>query len=286
MDHVRWDDRPQLHRPVLVAAFEGWNDAADAASAAARYLSARWGARTFATIDSEEFFDFSSTRPEVRLTDGLAREIVWPSTDISFARVPGGDHDVVFVIGTEPQLRWRTYCDQVMGVARLLEVELIVTLGALLADVSHARPVRITGTAADPDLVKRLSLEHSTYEGPTGILGVLHDAANRAHIQSASLWAAVPHYVAATPSPKATLALVQRATRLLSLSVVTSQLEQEALDYERQVSEVVESDDDVAAYVRRLEEDRDDDDRAPLELQTGDDLAAELEEFLKEQRGD
>jgi proteasome assembly chaperone (PAC2) family protein len=285
MDHVRWNDHPELRRPVLVAAFEGWNDAADAASAAARFLTARWGARSFATIDPEEFFDFSSTRPEVRLNDDMTREIVWPTTELSFARSPGGDHDVVFLMGTEPQLKWQTFCNTVISIARQLEVELIVTLGALLADVSHARPVRITGTAADPDLVRRLGLARSTYEGPTGILGVLHDAAQKAGLQSASLWASVPHYVAATPSPKATLALVQRATRLLSMSVVTSQLEQEAIDYERQVSEVVASDDDVAAYVKHLEQEPDDDDD-PMELQSGEALAAELEEFLKQQRGD
>jgi proteasome assembly chaperone (PAC2) family protein len=283
MDHVHWDDRPKLRRPVLVAAFEGWNDAADAASTAARYLKERWGARPFATIDPEEFFDFSSTRPQVRLTAGLQREIVWPLTELSAAALPDTGRDVVVLVGSEPQLRWRTFAAEVVSVAAELGAELVVTLGALLADVAHTRPVRVTGTAADPELVARLGLERSTYEGPTGIVGVLHDAFRSAHLQSASLWAAVPHYVAATPSPKATLALVRRTASLLSTPVTTADLEQRALDYERQVSEVVATDDDVAAYVRRLEQSADADD--PLELQSGDALAAELERFLREQRG-
>jgi proteasome assembly chaperone (PAC2) family protein len=283
MDHVHWDDRPKLRRPVLVAAFEGWNDAADAASSAARYLKERWGARPFATIDPEEFFDFSSTRPQVRLTAGLQREILWPLTELSAAALPETGRDVVVLVGSEPQLRWRTFAAQVVGLATELGAELVVTLGALLADVAHTRPVRVTGTAADPELVARLGLERSTYEGPTGIVGVLHDAFRAARLQSASLWAAVPHYVAATPSPKATLALVRRTASLLSTPVMTDDLEQRALDYERQVSEVVATDDDVAAYVRRLEESADAD--HPLEMQSGDALAAELERFLREQRG-
>ena len=286
MDHVQWDDRPRLRRPVIIAAFEGWNDAADAASEAARYLKGRWGARPFASIDPEEFFDFSSTRPQARLGDGLRREIVWPVTEFSAAALPDASHDVVVLVGTEPQLRWRTFCAQVVGVATELQAEMVITLGALLADVAHTRPVRVTGTAADVDLVATLGLERSTYEGPTGILGVLQDAFRSSHVQSASLWAAVPHYVAATPSPKATLALVERAAGLLATQVVTSDLEQRAIDYERQVTEVVATDDDVSAYVRRLEESSDATGDDPMQLQSGDALAAELEKFLREQRGE
>ena len=286
MDHVQWDDRPRLRRPVIIAAFEGWNDAADAASEAARYLKGRWGARPFASIDPEEFFDFSSTRPQARLGDGLRREIVWPVTEFSAAALPDASHDVVVLVGTEPQLRWRTFCAQVVGVATELQAEMVITLGALLADVAHTRPVRVTGTAADADLVATLGLERSTYEGPTGILGVLQDAFRSSHVQSASLWAAVPHYVAATPSPKASLALVERAAGLLATQVVTSDLEQRAIDYERQVTEVVATDDDVSAYVRRLEEAADDTGDEPMQLQSGDVLAAELEKFLREQRGE
>ena len=285
MEHVRLENVPALRRPVLVAAFEGWNDAADAASSAARYLRDRWSARPFADIDPEEFYDFSSTRPHVRLVDGVTRQIEWPSNEISAAELPGTSRDVVVLLGTEPQLRWRTFASEVVGLAGRLNIELVVILGALLADVPHTRPVRVTGTAADSHLVERLDLAHSTYEGPTGIVGVLHDAFRQADLPSASLWAAVPHYVAATPSPKASLALVRRTARLLSTSVTTDDLESAADDYERQVSEVVAADDDVSAYVSRLEASVDEGDLADMEIPSGDALAAELERFLRDQRG-
>ena len=286
MDHVRWQDRPHLRRPVLVAAFEGWNDAADAASTAARYLRDRWSARPFASIDPEEFYDFTSTRPQVRLIDGITRKIVWPANELSAAPLPGTARDVVVLLGHEPQLKWRTFSDQVVQVSTELGVELVVILGALLADVAHTRPVRVTGTAADAELVRRLGLGRSTYEGPTGIVGVLHDAFSRSSLPSASLWAAVPHYVASTTSPKAALALVDRATELLATSIVTTDLQVAAADYERQVSEVVTADEDVSAYVRRLEASADDDDVADMETVTGDALADELERYLREQRGE
>jgi proteasome assembly chaperone (PAC2) family protein len=297
MDAVIWEDRPRLNRPVMVAAFEGWNDAADAATTAVKYLDERWSARDFAEIDPEEFYDFSSTRPHVQLVDGLTREIVWPSNTFSAAALPAARRDVVLALGTEPQLRWRTFCEQVLSIVRETGVELVLTLGALLADVPHTRPVQVTGTAADDELVSRLGLQRSRYEGPTGIVGVLHDALSRAGVPSASLWAAVPHYVAATPSPKAALALVQRTADLLSSPMVVTDLEIAAASYERQVSEVVEADDDVSAYVRQLEErapDEDDDDLddgeyatgeadfSDVDLPSGEALAAELERFLRD----
>jgi proteasome assembly chaperone (PAC2) family protein len=270
-----------LQRPVLIAAFEGWNDAAEAATAAARYLRDRWGARPFASVDPEEFYDFSSTRPEVRL-EGLSRRIIWPANELSSTKaLPEGDgRDVVVLIGSEPQLKWRTFCAELVAVAVELEVELMVTLGALLADVAHTRPVRITGSAVDAELVKKLGLRRSQYEGPTGIVGVLHDAFAKADVPSASLWAAVPHAVAATPSPTAALALVERTSRLINVPVVTADLAQLAADYERQVSEVVAADEDVSAYVARLEENADSE---GLEMTSGEDLAAELQRFLREQ---
>ena len=288
MQHVHWQDRPRLRRPVLVAAFEGWNDAADAASTAARYLRDRWSATPFASIDPEEFYDFTATRPQVRLVQGITRRIEWPETELSYAALPGTSRDVVVLLGHEPQLKWRTFTEQVVGVAEELGVELVVILGALLADVPHTRPVRVTGTAADGELVRRLGLGKSSYEGPTGIVGVLHEAFSRAHLPSASLWAAVPHYVASTPSPKASLALVERATDLLSTRVATADLELAVADYERQVSEVVAADDDVIAYVHRLElsADDDDDDVPDLASVSGDALADELEQYLREQGDD
>jgi proteasome assembly chaperone (PAC2) family protein len=279
MDAVLWEQRPRLRRPVLLAAFEGWNDAGDAASTAARYVAASWDAHTFATLDPEEFYDFTATRPQVRLHDGLTRRIVWPALELQAASVPGSAHDVVFLHGSEPQLRWRTFCELLVGVVRELEVEMVVTLGALLADVAHTRPVRVTGTAADADLVARLGLQRSGYEGPTGIVGVLHDALSRAAIPSASLWAAVPHYVHQTPSPKATLALVERAVALLGGRVDVVDLQLAASSYERQVSELVAVDEDLAAYVARLEES---DDAEETDLPSSDTLAAEVERFLRE----
>ncbi len=279
MDPLRWDERPSLRRPVLIAAFEGWNDAGDAASSAGSYLAEAWSARPFASIDPEEFYDFTAVRPRVRLVDGVTRQVDWPATVLSAASVPRTPHDVVLLRAAEPQLRWRTYIGAVVGMARELGVELVVTLGALLADVAHTRAVPVTGMAANADLMARLGMARSRYEGPTGIVGVLHDALTEAGIPAASLWASVPHYVAETPSPKATLALVERTAALLGADVGTEDLERAAAAYERQVSEVVGESDEAADYVRRLEE---------LEVEdeatwpSGDSLAAEVERFLKD----
>lgn len=285
MDAVRWEERPTLRRPVLVAAFEGWNDAGEAASTAARYLASEWGARRIATIDPEEFYDFTVVRPHVRLVDGVTRQIEWPDNEFSVATSPSGERDVVFLHGIEPQLRWRHFVRQVNEAGHALGIELVLTLGALLADVPHTRPVHVTGTAADPLLIKRLSLQRSRYEGPTGIVGVLHDAFAKSHIPSASLWATVPAYVAKTPSPKGALALVSRAVDLLDEHVDITSLQIASAAYERQVSEVVAEDDEVSAYVRSLEE-ADDAEGATLHDSGGETLAAEAERFLREQKPD
>jgi proteasome assembly chaperone (PAC2) family protein len=280
MDHVRWTDRPRLRQPVLIAAFEGWNDAGDAATSAVRFLRDRWEARPFADLDPEDFYDFTSTRPLVRLDEGMQREITWPSNELSAGSIPGSGRDVVVLLGTEPQLRWRTFCEQLTGVATALGVRMVVTLGALLAEVAHSRPVSVIGTAFDPRVVQQLGFQQSRYEGPTGIVGVLHDACRRAGIESASLWAAVPTYVPGAPSPKAALALVERTAELLRVPVVTTELEIASASYERQVSELVAADDDTAEYVARLEAQHDEGDGD--ELQTGESLAEEVERFLRE----
>ena len=285
MEPLRWEERPKLRAPVLIAAFEGWNDAGDAASSAARYLARAWSARRFATIDPEEFYDFTTTRPQVRLVDGITRTIEWPVNELSAAALPGRSHDVIVLSGVEPQLKWRTFCATIVGMARELGVELVVSLGALLADIPHSRAVRVTGTAADPELVQRLRLQHSRYEGPTGIVGVLHDTFRREGIASASLWAAVPHYVAQTPSPKASLALVERTGALLGVRVETLDLQIASASYERQVTDLVDADEDVADYVRRLEEADaadDQDDTDDLDPEGGETLAAEVERFLRD----
>jgi proteasome assembly chaperone (PAC2) family protein len=282
VSHLIHTTQPTLHEPVLVAAFEGWNDAGDAATFAARFLAERWDAEPFATIDPEEFFDFTSTRPHVQLDDEGQREIVWPSTTFSSASVPNEDLDVIFVVGSEPQLKWRTFCNEIVKVAQTHNARLVVTLGALLAEVPHSRPVSIVGTAYDITLVRRLGLTQSAYQGPTGIIGVLHDAFRHAGLPSASLWAAVPTYVPSAPSPKAALALVERITELLSVPVMTTDLEIASASYERQIDELVADDDDTAAYVARLEEAADD---APDDDEAHGDLIAEVERFLRDHPG-
>ncbi len=283
---MRWTEKPNLKRPVMVAAFEGWNDAGDAASSAARYMADRWKARPFAELDSEEFYDFTASRPEVKLTDGTTRHIEWPTNTLSVASVPGCGHDAVFLHGVEPQLKWRTFCKTVVDATRELKVELVISLGALLADVPHSRPARVTGTAADPELVGRLGLRRSRYEGPTGIVGVLQDSMTTAGIPSASMWASVPHYLAQTPSPKATLALVSRTAELLGASIQTTDLEIASSSYERQVSELVADDEEATAYVAQLEEADEQDGMELAEELSGDDLADEVERFLREHHPD
>jgi predicted ATP-grasp superfamily ATP-dependent carboligase len=289
MDILRWEQRPQLRRPLLVAAFEGWNDAGDAATLAVRYLAETWSARKFAAIDPEEFYDFTVARPQVKLVDGITRQIEWPTNELWAASVPGAGRDVVFLRGVEPQLKWRTFCSTIVGAARSVGTELAITLGALLADVPHTRPVHVTGTAHEPELASRLGLQRSHYEGPTGIVGVLHDACKEAGMPSASLWAAVPHYVHQVPSPKAALALVERTAALVGARVNPVELRVAADTYERDVSERVENDEEAAAYVAQLE-DADDEQQADDEangsvaLQSGDALAADIERYLREQQ--
>jgi proteasome assembly chaperone (PAC2) family protein len=280
-DELRIDHRPELEHPVLVAAFRGWNDGAQAASLAAGYLAKIWGAERFAEVDPENFFDFQATRPHVSLEEGLTRRIDWPETVFYHARPEGLDRDVVLLLGIEPNLRWRTFTDLVVGLAGELGIELLITLGALLADVPHTRSAPVTGSASDEELVERLGLSASRYEGPTGIVGVLHDVCGKSGIPSASLWAAVPHYVSLTPSPRGALALCERLGSVLGIEIEADELEEAARNYEEQVSEAVASDEETAAYVDELERRSDQLDDA-TELPSGDALAAELTRFLKE----
>jgi proteasome assembly chaperone (PAC2) family protein len=284
-EELRIDRRPELTRPVLVAAFRGWNDGAQAATLAAGYLAKTWGAERFAEVDPEDFFDFQATRPHVSLEEGLTRRIDWPETAFYHARPDGLDRDVVLLLGIEPNLRWRTFSDLVVGLAKDLDVELMITLGALLADVPHTRPAPVTGSATDEELVERLGLSASRYEGPTGIVGVLHDVCRQRGIASASLWAAVPHYVSLTPSPRGALALCERLGTLIGATVDGDELEEAARSYEEQVSEAVASDEETAAYVEELERRADQLEEA-TELPSGDALAAELTRFLREREQD
>jgi predicted ATP-grasp superfamily ATP-dependent carboligase len=251
MEHVRWLSHPTLRNPVVVAAFTGWNDAGDAASGGVRHLIEDWGASALAEIDPEEFTDFATIRPHVRLSSGLTRNIVWPTVGLWSASTPGAD--VILVLGPEPAMRWRSFSEQIVGVAKHYQASLVMTLGALLADVPHTRAVQLIGTASDQTMIDRYDLQRSRYEGPTGIVGILHDACSKADLPSASLWAAVPAYASQVPSPKATLALVDRLGSIIGTTMPTARLLAQVDDYEGRVSAIVADDDDLSGYVRRLE---------------------------------
>jgi predicted ATP-grasp superfamily ATP-dependent carboligase len=283
VDHVRLDPVPALRRPAVICSFRGWNDGGEAASTAASYLRDRWDAQRIGAVDPEEFFDFQVSRPVVRLEGGVSRRIDWPANDFFHAALPG--RDVVLFLGIEPNVRWRTFTGALLGVASDLGAEILVTLGAFLADVPHTGPPPIAGSAWDERRAKELGVSASRYEGPTGIVGVLHDAALRTGMPTVSLWAAVPHYLPSGPNPKAALALVEKACGLLDVTVETDTLARAASSWERQVSEQTEDNPELQAYIRRLE-DLAREREGPPEIPSGDALAAELERFLREQRGD
>jgi proteasome assembly chaperone (PAC2) family protein len=282
-DELRLESRPTLNRPVLVTAFRGWNDGGQGASLAAQHLVTTWDADKFADIDPEGFFDFQATRPRVSLVDGLTRHIDWPENDF-FHASPGGERDIVLLVGTEPNVRWRTFTELVVELVQDLGIDLIISLGALLADVPHTRPAPVTGAGSDPELVERLGLQASRYEGPTGIVGVLHDACRQAGIPSVSFWAAVPHYVSLAPSPRAALALCDRLSTLLEMPIDVAELEAMVEGYTSHVTEAVSSDEDAVAYVDELEQ------RVDLieehDVPSGESIAAELTRFLREREED
>ncbi len=287
MEVLKWEgDPPELRSPVLVAAFAGWNDAASAATTALEAIAVSLEAQPVAEIDPEEFYDFQVTRPTIRMTDGQAREVDWPANSVFAAVAPAAERDLVLVSGVEPNLKWRTFAEAVIEAAERLDVEMVVTLGALLADVPHTRAVPITGLASDPDLVERLSLSRSNYEGPTGIVGIVHDACRRRGMTSASLWAAVPHYVAAVPNPKAALALLRRLEGFTGIAIEASELE-EAMDrFESQVDRAVAANPEIEDLVRRLESEQADDDALEAEdMPSGDTIAQDFQRFLR-QRSD
>jgi proteasome assembly chaperone (PAC2) family protein len=286
MASLEWQSRPQLRDPIIVCAFKGWNDAGEAASAAVQFLCETFDAEPLATIDPEEFYDFTAVRPTVRLVEGSTRAIDWPENSFHAAHVRGADRDLIMLSGVEPSLRWRSFCADVLEVAQATGTGMIVTLGALLADVPHSRPVGITGLASTHGLVERLGFERTNYEGPTGIVGVLHAATAAAGLDSVSLWAPVPHYVAATPNPKAALALVRGFEGIAGIVVDATQLEAASEDYDRQVTAAVATDPDVKAFVERLEEMADEmsEEEGPQDLPSGDVIAREFQRFLR-QRG-
>ncbi|MFI6865432.1 PAC2 family protein [Nocardia sp. NPDC050406] len=276
-------DLPTLRDPILVAAFEGWNDAADAASGAVEHLELIWDAQPLAELDSEDYYDYQVNRPTVRQVDGVTREIQWPSAMLSVCSPPGSDRDVVLLRGVEPNMRWRSFCDDILEFVEQLKVSTVVILGALLADTPHTRPVPVTGTAYNKEAAERFNLEQTRYEGPTGITGVLQDACVKAGVPAVSFWAAVPHYVSQPPNPKAVIALLHRVEDVLDVEVPLSGLPKQAEDWESTVNEMTSGDEEIAEYVRSLEERGD----AEVDLNDamakidGDAIAAEFEKYLR-----
>ncbi|WP_024804776.1 PAC2 family protein [Nocardia sp. BMG51109] len=274
---------PTLRDPVLVAAFEGWNDAADAASGAVEHLELIWDAEPLAELDSEDYYDYQVNRPTVRQVDGVTREIQWPSTTLSVCSPPGSTRDIVLLHGIEPNMRWRSFCRDILELTEQLRVSTVVILGALLADTPHTRPVPVTGTAYSKEAAERFDLEQTRYEGPTGITGVLQDACVRAGVPAVSFWAAVPHYVSQPPNPKATISLLHRVEEVLDIEVPLGELPAQAEDWEAAVDEMTAGDEEVSEYVRSLEERGD----AAVDLNEamakidGDAIAAEFEKYLR-----
>jgi proteasome assembly chaperone (PAC2) family protein len=282
VDALSWSsEEPKLRSPVLVCAFRGWNDAAASASTALASVAGSLGAEPLASIDPEEFFDFQATRPTIRLSEGQTREIEWPANRLLVARAPNAERDLVLLDGTEPNLRWRTFSEAIAEAAERLRVQTIVTLGALIADVAHTLPVPITGLASSRELVEELDFESSSYEGPTGIVGVLHDACRRRGIESVSLWAAVPHYVAAVPNPKAALALLRRLEALTGIAFDASELEEEAERFEEQVQRAVTSNPEIEELVQRLEEEQAERLESGEDLPSAEAIANEFQRFLR-----
>jgi proteasome assembly chaperone (PAC2) family protein len=266
----------------MVAAFEGWNDAGDAASTAVEHLQLTWDATPLLDVDPDDYYDFQVTRPTVRMVDGVTRRVEWPTTRLSVCRPPGSTRDIVLVHGIEPNMRWRKFCGELLEQVDRLGITTVVTLGALLADTPHTRPVPVTGTAYDAASAAKFGLESSRYQGPTGIVGVLQDACVQAGVPAISLWAAVPHYVSQPPSPKATLALLHRVEEVLDVEVPLGALPDQADDWQRTVSEMAEEDEDVSNYVRALEERGDAE--ITLNEASGDAIAAEFERYLRRRR--
>ncbi|NMD54222.1 PAC2 family protein [Tsukamurella conjunctivitidis] len=272
---------PKLDRPVLIAAFEGWNDAGDAASGAVEHLELTWDAQLITEVDSDDFYDFQVNRPIIKQVDGVTRAVEWPSTTLSVCRPPKADRDVVLLRGTEPNFRWRAFCEQLLAIFTELHIDSVVILGSLLADTAHTRPVPVTGAGYDAESAKRFGLEQNRYEGPTGITGVLQDACVRSGFPAISFWAAVPHYVSQPPNPKATVALLQRVEQALDLAVPLADLPARAEAWEASVTEMTEDDEDVADYVRGLEERGDAEAKDVEQHIDADAIAEEFEKYLR-----
>ncbi|HWP32936.1 MAG TPA: PAC2 family protein [Solirubrobacterales bacterium] len=284
MESLSWEgDVPQLRNPILVCSFRGWNDAAAAASTALGTVAEALDSEVIGEVDPEEYFDFQATRPTIVLSEGQARHIEWPQNTLIAARVPAADRDLVLLDGTEPNLRWRTFSETIATAADALGVEMVVTLGALIAEVSHTLPVPITGLASDETLVEELDLQRSSYEGPTGIVGVVHDCCRQLGMTSASLWAAVPHYIAAVPNPKAALALLRRLEGLTGIAVEATELEEEATSYEEQISRAVAANPEIEELVEKIETEQSEQFELPEDVPSAESIARDFQQFLRQQ---
>ena len=284
VDSLRWEgDVPQLRNPILVCAFRGWNDAAAAASTALTTIGDAFDSELIAEVDPEEYFDFQANRPTIVLSEGQTRRIEWPHNHLIAVRVPAADRDLVLFDGTEPNLRWRTFSETIATAADALGVEMVITLGALVAEVSHTLPVPVTGLASDEKLVEELDLMRSNYEGPTGIVGVVHDCCRGVGMRSASLWAAVPHYVAAVPNPKAALALLRRLEGLTGIAVEAAELEEETASYEEQIDRAIAANPEIEELVDRIEAEQADQLESPEDLPSADTIARDFQHFLRQQ---
>ncbi|MGW4490292.1 PAC2 family protein [Amycolatopsis sp. NPDC004368] len=276
--------RPESKRPLMVLAFEGWNDAGDAASRAIEHLQLNWDATPLAELEPDDYYDFQVSRPTINMVDGVTRQVDWPTTRLSICRPEGLDRDVVLVQGPEPNMRWRAFCAELLEHIMQLDVDTVVALGALLADTAHTRPVPVTGTAYDKDTASRFRLELNNYQGPTGIVGVLQDYCVQAGIPAVSIWAAVPHYVSHPPSPKATLALLHKLEDVLDVEIPLGALPEQAEEWQRTVSEMADEDEEISEYVRSLEERGDAETDFTMEEVSGDKIAAEFERYLRRRR--
>jgi len=281
---------PLLRNPVMIVAFSGWNDAAEAASGAVEHLLSGWRDKSdevvpelIADVDSEDFYDFQVNRPQVSIDDSEIRSITWPTTQVFGLAIPSMQRDLVIVTGVEPSMRWKNFTSDLLYLADDLEVSLVMTLGSLLADTPHSRPITVTGTGAHPSIASRLGVSVSKYEGPTGILGIIQDGCMRRGIDAISLWAAVPHYAASSPSPKATLALINTIEEFLDISIPMSDLPERSDAWEKEVDELASEDSDVAEYVKALEESKD---AAELPDVSGDSIAKEFERYLRRHQED
>lgn len=277
-------DEPVTSAPVMIVAFEGWNDAGDAASTAIEHLQLVWDAQPLTELNPDDYYDFQVTRPTVHMVDGVTRRVEWPTTTLTRCRPEGLEQDLILVQGPEPNFRWRAFCTELLDHAERLNVATVVTLGALLADTAHTRPIPVTGSAYDSDSAERHGLAHSKYEGPTGVTGIFQNACVQAGVPAISIWAAVPHYVSQPPSPKATLALLRKLEDVLEVEIPLGTLPDQAEEWQQTVSELAEEDEEVSEYVRTLEERED----AEIELteMSGEKIAADFERYLRRRRPD